>query len=89
MSCFTPFISEFMYLNLRNGLGSRSPFKEDSVHFLEIPKFDESLINPNIENAVKRMEKVIQVARLLRDRKNIGIRRPIKSITIVSNDKDF
>jgi len=34
MSCFTPFISDMMYLNLRNGLPDGHELKADSIHFL-------------------------------------------------------
>ena len=48
MSCFTPFISEFMYLNLRHGFAEGSEFHKESIHFLQIPKADDSLKDPEV-----------------------------------------
>ena len=50
MSCFTPFISKYLYLNLRNGFEDGNELKKDSIHFLRIPTADESLIDEAIVN---------------------------------------
>ena len=34
MSPFTPFLADYFYLNLKNGIGGGSSLKEDSIHFL-------------------------------------------------------
>lgn len=68
MCCFTPFISEFMYLNLRNGLPES--VRRDSIHFLQIPQVDKSLIESDEDSSVKSVEhmrQIIELARLIRD----------------------
>jgi len=55
MSCITPFLSEYIYQNLRNGLDKDSNLQADSIHFLQIPNFNEALINERIESMVKKM----------------------------------
>ena len=37
MSPFTPFITDFFYLNLKNGIDKNSKLHEDTVHYLQIP----------------------------------------------------
>jgi isoleucyl-tRNA synthetase len=40
MSCITPFLSEWIYLNLRNGINSEdASYSADSIHFLSIPNY--------------------------------------------------
>ena len=37
MAPITPFLSEYLYQNLRNGLREDDPRNMDSIHFTEIP----------------------------------------------------
>lgn len=89
MSCFTPFISEFMYLNLRNGFKEGSDFNKESIHFLQIPKADDSLKDREVVQAVENMQKVVELARLIRERNNIPIKKPVTSMKIVNNNPEF
>ena len=46
MSCITPFITEHFYQNLRNGIDPKdADLYQKSVHFLQIPDYNESLLN--------------------------------------------
>ena len=63
MSAFTPFISDFFYLNLKNGFAEDSPLKQDSTHFLDIPRPDESLIDEGVVAAVESMQKIVELVR--------------------------
>jgi len=56
MSCITPFLSEYIYQNMKNGISpaDQSLFAE-SIHFLSIPNYQETLINERIETMVARM----------------------------------
>ena len=50
MACITPFLTEFMYQNLRNGISEDyKDLKADSIHFLSIPEFHQNLVNEAIE----------------------------------------
>lgn len=55
MSPFTPFITEYFYYNLRNGIKEGSKLKEDSIHFLQVPTYDESLLDTGIIEMVDVM----------------------------------
>ena len=59
MSCFTPFISEFQYLNLRNGFREDSEFNKESIHFLSMPESEVGLIDEESAEAVSNMKKII------------------------------
>lgn len=88
MSSITPFLSEFIYLNLKNGIqSSDSQYYADSIHFLRIPQYQDSLINEKIETMVGRMQSAIEIGRKIRDQKNKSIKTPLNKVTIVHSDK--
>lgn len=89
MSCFTPFISEFLYLNLRNGFEDGNELKKESIHFLRTPEPDESLIDDAIVSKVNHMKKVVEMARSVRDQLNIPIKKPIKTALLINSNPDF
>lgn len=86
MASITPFISEHMYQNLKNGL-PEGELRQESVHFLQIPNFNEELINEAVETKVSRMQSAIENGRLIRDRKVISLRNPLSQVTLVDVDE--
>jgi isoleucyl-tRNA synthetase len=83
-SPFVPFITESMYLRLKpyiSEAGNKIEYK--SIHFLSVPECNQSLIETNTENLVGLMQKVILIGRVIRDRKNLPLRHPIKKLVIV------
>lgn len=85
MAPFAPFFSEFAYQQLKPGLeGSEIP---DSVHYLMVPTPNESVIDSAIERRVSYMQSAILIGRVVRDRKNIMIRRPLAELIIVCSDE--
>lgn len=78
MSPFVPFICESMYQNMRKVIDKNSPFYEESIHFLQIPQSLEHLHNEEIEDCVARMQKIIELARKLRETKKVSLKQPIK-----------
>lgn len=83
-SPFVPFITESMYLRLKpyiSEAGNKIEYK--SIHFLSVPECNQSLIETNTENLVGLMQKVILIGRIIRDRKNLPLRHPIKKLVIV------
>jgi len=87
MAPFTPHISELMYQNLR--LLEPEAQREDSVHFKLIPEPNEALMDDAIETAVSHMQAVIVEGRKIRDRRTIGLKTPLKSITVVHREQSF
>ena len=74
---FTPFLTDMMYTNMSKLIPNGSKSKEDSIHFLMIPEFNPKLIDEKIESAVANMQKVIELARILREKKEISLKQPI------------
>lgn len=99
MGPFTPFITEYFYQHLRklqpsfaeaaNGGGSSNPpmvGKSDSVHFLTLPAYDESRLNPDAVEAMEALQGIVEQGRTVRERRNISLRTPIKSIVAILRD---
>lgn len=89
MSCITPFLAEHLYQNLRNGIDpSNADLYQKSVHFLQIPDYDEALLDDRVEKRFARMQSAIENGRLIRDRKNLSLKRPLKCVVLVDNDAE-
>jgi isoleucyl-tRNA synthetase len=96
MGPFTPFVTEYFYQELRklqpsypeaaNGGGQSNPAmagKSDSVHFLKLPAYDESRLNPDAVEAMEALQAVVEQGRIVRERRNISLRTPIKSVVAI------
>ncbi|XP_061719553.1 isoleucine--tRNA ligase, cytoplasmic [Cydia pomonella] len=86
MAPYTPFLTELMYKTLRQLLPGDSL---ESVHFNMIPEPKSELIDTNIERAVQRMQTVIELGRVLRDRKTIPIKYPLPEMIVIHRDKSY
>ena len=88
MSCVTPFLSEYIYQNMKNGIDlSEKKLQAQSIHFLQIPDYEETLINERIEKMVDRMQKAIEIGRKIRDQKNKSIKTPLAKVIIIQSDQ--
>jgi len=96
MAPFTPFITEYFYQHLRkmqpsyaeakNGGGASNPVmpgKSDSVHFLNLPTYDESRLNEDAVEAMEVLQVIVENARTVRERRNISLRTPVKCVTVI------
>ena len=84
---FTPFITDTIYQRLlphipKNLQGADSR----SVHFLAFPDVREELFNAEIERRVGRMQRVIELARVSRERRTIGLKTPLKKLVVIHPD---
>ncbi|CAG7981297.1 unnamed protein product [Penicillium salamii] len=84
---FTPFLTDNIYQRLLphipeslRGADSRC------VHFLPFPEVREELFDATVERRVSRMQKVIELGRLSRERRTIGLKTPLKSLVVIHND---
>jgi isoleucyl-tRNA synthetase len=87
MAPFTPFLVEMMYQNLRQLVPKEQ--REDSVHYLEIPQPDDSVVDKDIERAVLDMQQAVEAGRLCRDKKGINLRQPVSEFVLVHTDETF
>lgn len=85
MAPFAPFISETMYQYMKNLTNCTA----ESVHYLMLPAPETSLIDVNIERAVSRMQSVIELGRVIRDRKTIPIKYPLPEVIVIHQNPQY
>ncbi len=71
---FVPFIAERIYLDITNN---------ESVHLCDYPKYNEELIDKELEEKMEKVRKIVEEARAIRAKKGIKLRYPLKEIIIV------
>ena len=73
---------------MKNGINPDDKnYYAESIHFLQIPNYEEKLLNERIEKMVERMQSSIEIGRKIRDQKNKSIKTPLSKVTIVHADK--
>jgi len=89
MAPLTPFITELMYQNLSRGLPDGHAMKAKSVHHVMIPQPDMQAMNEKIVVAVGRMQTVVDLGRMCRERRRVGLKTPLKSMTVINESEDY
>lgn len=56
------------------------------MHFLQIPEYNEALLDEQVEKKFERMQSAIENGRLIRDRNNLSLRKPLKCVILVDSD---
>ena len=85
---FIPFLTDHIYSLLTPYLPE--DFKAQatdirSVHFLAFPEVREELFDQDIERSVRRMRKVIDLTRIARERRAIGLKAPLEMLVVIAN----
>ena len=87
MAPFAPFLSEHIYLSFAKLAGEEpTPL---SVHLCTYPEAEPSLRMPLLEDAVSRMQQVIELGRHKREQVKINLRTPLRTLTIIHRDADL
>ncbi|MFH2035323.1 MAG: isoleucine--tRNA ligase [Candidatus Zixiibacteriota bacterium] len=74
-----PFMSEFLWRELQQGLNSNNGL---TVHLEKYPECDESAINAELEEAMALTQKIVSIGRAARSRKNLKVRQPLLGIQV-------
>jgi len=77
-----PFIAEEIYQNLEL---MAYPKSASSVHLRDYPEVDERFIDLELEEKMSFVETAVKLGRILRNEKNIKIRQPLSTFTVVAN----
>ncbi len=73
-----PYLSEEMYQNLTGN---------ESVHLADFPKYDESLIDLNLEEKMDLVRSLISTGRYVREENRIKVRQPLSEALIDGKNK--
>merc|ERR550525_1106959 len=87
MAPFTPFLTEKMYQQLRKKVPALGGKDQASVHYLMLPVARQELIQEDIERAVGRMQAVVDLGRVLRDRKTMPLKYPLPEVVVIHKEK--
>lgn len=87
---FTPFLSDNIYLRLLQHIPQRLQAEDPrSVHFLAFPEVRQELFDSEVERRVSRMQKVIELARVSRERRSIGLKTPLKTLVVIHHNPQY
>ena len=87
---FTPFITDNIYQRLLPYIPASERAKDPrSVHFLDFPEVRKELFDEEVERRVGRMQRVIELGRVSRERRTIGLKQPLKTLVVIHPDKTY
>lgn len=87
---FTPFLTDNIYQRLLPHIPKQMlPEDHRSVHFLPFPEIRQELFDPVVERRVGRMQTVIELARVSRERRAIGLKTPLKTLVVIHADQHY
>lgn len=87
---FTPFLTDTIYLKLLPHIPVELQGADPrSVHFLPFPDVRQELFDPTIERRLTRMQRVIELARVSRERRAIGLKTPLKTLVVIHPDPQY
>ncbi len=79
MAPFAPFLADHIFLELKQF----GEIKEESVHLCDYPESNSKDINSDLEEAVDRMQQIILLGRQKRNEKQIKVKTPLRSLTVI------
>jgi isoleucyl-tRNA synthetase len=82
MAPFAPFLAEATYRNLTQVAKDR----HESVHLANFPELDQSLIKPELEEAVRVMDTLVMLGRNQREKIGVKAKIPLRSLKIIQRD---
>ncbi|KAI9709142.1 MAG: isoleucine--tRNA ligase [Bogoriella megaspora] len=87
---FTPFIADSLYIRLEPYIPQDLKAADArSVHFLAFPEVRAELFDEVIERRVARMQRVIELGRVSRERRTIGLKTPLKTLVVIHPDQEY
>ena len=87
---FTPFITDNIYKRLLPYIPKTERATDPrSVHFLNFPGVREELFDEEVERRVGRMQRVIELGRVSRERRTIGLKQPLQTLVVIHPDSEY
>ena len=83
MAPIAPFYADQLYCDLTQQLTNG---KTSSVHLADFPKFDSNYIDVNLENRMKKAQKITSMILSLRKKHEIIVRQPLQCVMIPVSD---
>ncbi|MFH1631297.1 MAG: isoleucine--tRNA ligase [Candidatus Aenigmatarchaeota archaeon] len=74
----TPYLSEHVQQNILKRLGENS----ESVHICSWPKPDKQIINKQMEEAMTKVTKIVEIANMIRQKNKMKLRWPLRGMVV-------
>jgi isoleucyl-tRNA synthetase len=80
-----------MYQNLKTCIAKDPNSTADtrSVHFLMFPEVKSQYFNDDVERAMKCMQRVIELGRYVREKRNLPLKTPLRELIVIHPDPQF
>jgi isoleucyl-tRNA synthetase len=85
---FTPFLADEIYANLAGGEAEEFGVEPDSVHLLDYPEPDRSLVDEPLEAAMEAVRRTVELGRAARAQAAVKVRQPLRRAIVVANDAE-
>ncbi|XP_039959512.1 isoleucine--tRNA ligase, cytoplasmic-like [Bactrocera tryoni] len=87
---FMPFLSEYIYLRLLPFQAKAAKIPEaTSVHHQMLPQANLKLVRLDIEKSMSLMQTIIELGRVMRDRRTMPLKCPLSEIIVIHRDPEI
>ena len=87
---FMPFLTDHIYQLLAQYLPKSLLAKDSrSIHFYAYPEVREELVDEVVERKIKRMQTIVELVRVSRERRTIGLKTPLRTLTVIHPDQVY
>lgn len=88
MAPFTPYLTEYIFQRLVLFQPAGSLEHADSVHYQMMPVSQKKFIRSDIERSVALMQSVVELGRIMRDRRTLPVKYPVSEIIVIHKDEN-
>ena len=89
LSSFMPFITETIYQQLSKYLQPNTSEDLRSIHFVSFPEVRKEFIDEVVQRRVVRMQSVIELGRVCRERRTINLKTPLTELVVIHKDQEY
>uniref|UniRef100_A0A1I8P093 Isoleucine--tRNA ligase, cytoplasmic n=1 Tax=Stomoxys calcitrans TaxID=35570 RepID=A0A1I8P093_STOCA len=86
MAPFTPFLAEYIFKRLVLFQPKDATENIESVHYQMMPTSNRKFIRTDIEKSVGLMQAVVDLGRVMRDRRTLPVKYPVSEIIVIHKD---
>lgn len=87
MAPFTPYLTEYIFQRLVLFQPAGSLEHTESVHYQMMPASQRKFIRSDIERSVGLMQSVVELGRIMRDRRTLPVKYPVSEIIVIHKDE--
>lgn len=89
MAPFTPYLTEYIFQRLVLFQPAGTLEHADSVHYQMMPVSQKKFIRNDIERSVALMQSVVELGRVMRDRRTLPVKYPVSEIIVIHKDSQI